>query len=326
MQLGQYDFERFSTKDGFNSSLGHFQAVSELLGDFQDYYNLADILNILVSEKEIQQNQLAPIVYALLVDKYGYFTESINLPVSISDFSKFKKEMPSWKAVDVVLAYNHPQLGYMLINPKNEAQWDSIQDFTKNELMTIFAGAFQDELDGLIAEKAIQSVISMLDGGAPGSTTVLKKGNYHFNELEVEEEAEELEEDVEEEEESESSSAAAAPAPSKGKKRMTPYYSVNVTNELFHNGNVEAWKKIIQSFSVKNPGLDVFIFYDGERIHDINTLFKWGKVKHGSSIMFAVAGENIRDVAKLQRYLFQGASPKFEDFLRFPVNKVLNLF
>ena len=75
MQLGQYDFERFSTKEGFNSSLGHFQTVSELIGDFQDYYNLADILNILVSAKDIQHNQLAPIVYALLVDKYGYYSE-----------------------------------------------------------------------------------------------------------------------------------------------------------------------------------------------------------------------------------------------------------
>ena len=103
-------------------------------------------------------------------------------------------------------------------------------------------------------------------------------------------------------------------------------YSIPVSNELFHNGNVEAWKKIIQSYNAKYPGLEVFIFYEGERIHDINTLFKWGKVKHGSMIMIAVAGEDIKDVAKLQRYLRQGASPAFEAFLKFPVNTVLNLF
>jgi hypothetical protein len=121
---------------------------------------------------------------------------------------------------------------------------------------------------------------------------------------------------------------AAAPAvevPSK-KRRMTPMYSIPVSNELFHNGNVEAWKKIIQSYNMKYPGLEVFIFYEGERIHDINTLFKWGKVKHGSTIMIAIAGEDIKDLAKLQRYLRQGASPAFEAFLRFPVNTVLNLF
>lgn len=107
---------------------------------------------------------------------------------------------------------------------------------------------------------------------------------------------------------------------------MTPMYSIPVTNELFHNGNVEAWKKVIQSYQAKHSGLEVFIFYEGERIHDINTLFKWGKVKHGSAILITVAGENIQDVAKLQRYLKQGASPMFEAFLKFPINTVLNIF
>jgi len=119
---------------------------------------------------------------------------------------------------------------------------------------------------------------------------------------------------------------AAAPQAPSAKKRMTPMYSIPVSNELFHNGNVEAWKRIIQSYNLKYPGTEVFVFYEGERIHDINTLFKWGKVKHGSAIMIAVAGDTIQDVAKLQRYLRQGASPAFEAFLRFPVNTILNLF
>jgi hypothetical protein len=70
----------------------------------------------------------------------------------------------------------------------------------------------------------------------------------------------------------------------------------------------------------------VYIYYDGERILDINSLFKWGKVKHGSAIEFAVAGSDIKDVAKLQRYLAQGASHMFEAFLKGPVNNVLRLF
>ncbi|MDR2900551.1 MAG: hypothetical protein LBV20_03400, partial [Treponema sp.] len=122
-------------------------------------------------------------------------------------------------------------------------------------------------------------------------------------------------------------SAAAAPAASpRGPVRMTPMYSVIVQNELFHNGNVEAWKKIIASYKAKYPELEVYIYYDGERIMDINSLFKWGKVKHGSAINFAVAGNDIKDVAKLQRYLSQGASHLFESFLHGPVNTVLRLF
>ncbi len=107
---------------------------------------------------------------------------------------------------------------------------------------------------------------------------------------------------------------------------MTPMYSVIVQNELFHNGNVEAWKRIIASYKEKNPNLEVHIYYDGERIVNINSLFKWGKVKHGSSIQFAVSGDDIKDVAKLQRYLIQGASHMFESFLHGPVSTVLKLF
>jgi len=56
-------------------------------------------------------------------------------------------------------------------------------------------------------------------------------------------------------------------------------YSVVVQNELFHNGNVEAWKRIIDSYTTKYPGLEVYIYYDGERIMNINSLFKMGKGK-----------------------------------------------
>jgi len=103
---------------------------------------------------------------------------------------------------------------------------------------------------------------------------------------------------------------------------------VIVSNELFHNGNVEAWKRIIESYTFKYPQYQVAIFYDGERIHDINSLFKWGKVKHGTAIFFSVMGpgEKILDVAKLKKYLYQGASSRYEAFLRGPVGKVLELF
>jgi hypothetical protein len=121
--------------------------------------------------------------------------------------------------------------------------------------------------------------------------------------------------------------AAAPPAVAPtGPVRMTPRYAVVVQNELFHNGNVEAWKRIVASYNAKYPSLQVYIYYEGERILDINSLFKWGKVKHGSAIEFAVAGNDIKDVAKMQRYLAQGASHQFEAFLHGPVNNVLKLF
>ena len=70
----------------------------------------------------------------------------------------------------------------------------------------------------------------------------------------------------------------------------------------------------------------MLIWYENERINDIHALFKWGKVKHGGSIFFSVAGENIKGVSKLQRYLFEGASPRFEIFLLGAHGTILDLF
>ena len=68
------------------------------------------------------------------------------------------------------------------------------------------------------------------------------------------------------------------------------------------------------------------MYYDGERIVDINTLFKWGKVKHGTMIQFSVAADEINDLSKLRKYLAQGASPSFGAFLKGSPDTVLNLF
>ena len=124
----------------------------------------------------------------------------------------------------------------------------------------------------------------------------------------------------------ESAMRTPPPAAAPGRSKMSGLVSVSVTNELFHNGNVEAWKRIIRSYNAKYPNLQVIVYYDGERIVDINTLFKWGKVKHGSCIQFAVSGEDIQDLAKLSRYFRQGASPQFEAFLRGSPDTVMTLF
>lgn len=356
-----FEYERFCNRDGFNRSLGHFQAVSALIDDFEDYYNLADILNSLSADREIEQSQLSPILYALLADKYGYISESHNMKATIEDFEDIGKEITRWKAVDIVIAYHHPELGFTVINPKNKEQWSVVQSIKKNELIILYAGAFQDDLDKTLAKAALSACAKLLEGAKIKPSEKLLKGKYKYQEYVFDEEEDEDDEpeqtvtassksgvappqskraDVKasetggaaEEEETETQ-AAAAPAPKpqpaaapSGNRRMTPMYAVPVTNELFHNGNVEAWKKIIQSYELKYPGTEVLVFYEGERIHDINTLFKWGKVKHGSTIMFAVVGEEMSDVAKLQRYFKQGASIQFEAFLKAPVNTVLKLF
>lgn len=332
-----YAFENLSTKVGFNNTLSHFQSVTGIIEEFNSLRNLADILNEMLIDKKINQNQILPTVYALLKDKYNYSYFSLNLKNTIEDFDKLYKEVSKWKAIDIVLLYQHPDLGPVLINPKNKKHLDSLNLLKNFELLTIYAGTFYNEDRKNLGQKSINALLKYFEGKKFPKSDIFTKGNYKFieNMNKSGKKSKQVKKPVKK---TTRSVKRTTSTPVKNEKlsqeennistsgRMTPFYSVPVTNELFHNGNVEAWKKIIQSYNKKHPNLEVFIYYDGERIHDIHSLFKWGKVKHGSTILFAVKGENIKDVAKLQRYFKQGASPMFEAFLKFPVNTILNLF
>ncbi len=342
MVATQKDYESLSTRQGFNDSLLHFRAVSSILGDFEDNTNLADLVKELIDEKKITASQIDAIVHALLADKYKYNFCSFNFEKSITDFDKIIEEVKKWKAVDVVIAYSHPELGLVLVNPKNEDHFATITQFKKDELAVIYVGGFDKEIDPKLADTALSTMTALLEGKSKKSPASLLKGGFIYKKTAAKsprvekvapkkrsttkKKVEEKPAKQEKAPKEQTKAPAQKKAQSSGPRRMTPMYSVPVTNELFHNGNVEAWKRIIQSYTAKHPDCEVLVFYDGERIHDINTLFKWGKVKHGSAILFAVVGAEIKDVAKLQRYLQQGASPRFEDFLKFPVNQVIDLF
>jgi hypothetical protein len=94
---------------------------------------------------------------------------------------------------------------------------------------------------------------------------------------------------------------------------------VRVTNELFHSGNVEAWKRVIGDYEKAHPGCRVQVYYGGEPVRDMNALFTWGKAPWGSVIRFAVSppvpGDTVRDVAKLRRSLARASSRDFEALL-----------
>jgi hypothetical protein len=333
------DFDALSTKEGFNKSLRHFKLVMDIINDFSGNYNLADIIQNLLNQKRLIPDQIKPILYSLLVDKYGYSFASHNLEENIDKFELLAKEFARWDAVDIVLAYYHPELGIVPINPKNLSHWEIAQTLKKNELITIFIGEFTKTEKKDLYGDAINSTIALLKGRSLKAPVALTRGKIKIKpfipkkiapivekkfaprRVKVTEKPstpfkkEELKQEV-----------APQQTGPKGPMRMTPFYGITVTNELFHNGNVEAWKKIIASYEYSFPEARVFVFYDGERIQDINTLFKWGKVKRGTDIMIQVGGENVSNVAKLKRYLMQGASHRFEDFLRGSPNQLLKLF
>jgi hypothetical protein len=304
--------------------------------------NLADILFTL-GDEDLSGERSAVLLRMLLVDKLRYKVVSVNLASVAAEPASLAQEFAKWTAVDIVAAYHHPDLGLLVANPKIPEELANFGSLRKRELLVVYAGKGKDAADDLCLKAASLAAL-LFEGAKPKIPAEMYKGKFTVKRLEKPEpskaaagrkktpapaktgtrkpaaprESPRIAAPV--------VTAAAASAVSKGPVRMTPMYSVAVTNELFHNGNVEAWKRIIASYNAKYPELQVYIYYEGERIMDINALFKWGKVKHGSSIQFAVAGSEIKDVAKLQRYLVQGASSQFEAFLHGPVNNVLRLF
>lgn len=300
-----------SSRAGFNTALRHFRNVTGYVSEVDSGANVADLINESLEEKNIERYQVKTILNALLVDKFAYTYKSHNIEDTLEKANHVPEAISEWTNIHLVLTYFDPQEGQYVINPKNGAHWESILPLIRDEFAVVFAGPVENELKPQVLHAAIKDFLSILYGKK------IKAKKEYIGKRKPPPQPPPP---------SQAAPAAAPAAAPVMKRRVTPRYSIQVTNELFHNGNVEAWKKIVESFKYKYADLDVLIWYENERINDINALFKWGKVKHGGLIMFSVAGENIRDVSKLQRYLFEGASPRFEVFLRGGLGKVLDLF
>ncbi len=302
-------FFSLATKSNFNKSLRHFFKVNEVVEDLERKRNLADVINVQLDANEVLNDQVLPIVGALIRDKFSYSYDSFNVPETITQFGKIVEETFKWTALDVLIVYYNPNGEIILVNPKSQDSWDRVRELSRDQLIVVYAKHLKPEKNLKLEQESISAIEEMISG----------KDVFINKEF--------IDQTVAPQAQAAPKKAVSPAAPTGGgKRKMTPKYAVTVTNELFHNGNVEAWKKIIESFNDKHPDLQVVIFFEGEVINDINALFKWGKVKHGDPIMFQVVGENIRSISKLQKYLFEGASPRFEQFLKVDVGRILNLF
>ncbi|MCL2197009.1 MAG: hypothetical protein FWB77_05285 [Treponema sp.] len=331
------NLEILSTRSGFNSAVRHIKKTMEIASNASA--NLGDIIYEM-DDEELTSGRTGLLLRMLLVDKLGYKTASANLSSEVKDLSVLSREFAKWSGVDLVAAYYHPEMGLLVANPKVAEELIGFGQLRKRELMVVYAGLQGRETDEN-CQKAANLAIKLFEGSKVSAPSVLTRGKFSVKKVTKPKKANEekpVKTKAPAKVKAGKKKAAAAPVVAKkapsivqvkssgGPAKMTPRYAVVVQNELFHNGNVEAWKRIIASYKAKHPALEVYIYYENERILDINSLFKWGKVKHGSAIEFAVAGNVIQDVAKLQRYLAQGASHMFEAFLRGPVNSVLKLF
>ncbi len=358
------DYLSLSTRAGFNKSLGHFRMVTGIVGQMGKGMNLAEVIDDLEKDKKVEKSQIAPILNAVVIDRMHYSTRSFNMSIDSLKFDHIERETAKWNKFDLIVAYHHPQLGISLINPKKKEHWESIQEINREELVVCYSKARREE-DAELETEALDTLEELIMGrqvdgtdqfhdpalnkpqappprppqaAAPAAPSAAPAGPGSIPLIPPEAAAPASPPPAPSAPPAAPSAPPAAPAggapaeakaapPSGGgKKRVTPKYSIQVTNELFHNGNVEAWKNIVESYKAKHTGLEVHIFHDGQKVNNINALFKWGKVKNGDVILFSVAGEEIKGVAKLQRYLFEGASLRFENYLKKDVNKILNLF
>jgi hypothetical protein len=322
------NLEALSTRSGFNSAVRYIKKTMEIASS-AGTGNISDIIYEM-DDDELTGGKIAILLRMLLVDKLRYKTASKNLTSSVADVSVLAKEFGKWNGVDLVAAYYHPEMGLLIANPKVAEELAAFGQLRKRELLVVYAGLQGKETDES-CQKAANMALNLFEGAKVTAPPALTKGKFTVKKVSKPKAASETKIAKTKTAKAKADTKMAAPAkkaavPAGRPAKMTPRYAVVVQNELFHNGNVEAWKRIIASYKAKHPNLDIFIYYETERILDINSLFKWGKVKHGSAIEFAVAGNEIQDVAKLQRYLAQGASHQFEAFLRGPVNTVLKLF
>lgn len=305
---------------GFNIALRHFKGVTAMIKKFEAKTNLAQIINQQLEEKGLSSFQVSSIINALLVDKYQYLAVSNNIKITyVKPLAELATIVKNWTAFDIVVIYHHPQLGAVLINPKDPESWGNVDSLRENELVVVYCGNFQQAFDAKLAKKCADELIKLMNSEISNST-------MQFNlESTPTPSAEPITKPTASTPTAQKSASVVKTTVAK-KKKMSPQYGVTVTNELFHNGNVEAWKRIIRSYENKYPEIKVLVFYEGEQIHDINTLFKWGKVKHGTNIYICLLGPEFVDISKLRRYLSQGASSRFEDFLKGDPTKDMALF
>ncbi|MBU3915213.1 hypothetical protein KKA14_06725 [bacterium] len=312
------------TVDDYNTLEKHLAVISEIQAKVLNGRNLADIIWDLETSHSISKKQIPSIVHTLLIEKMRYSCLSFNLSTTLSDWKKIHQTVKDWNQFTTIIAYYHPQLDISLINPSNEEHWARIESLASYELMVIYTKAL-DSVMRSDEQKILSDLKAVCSGVYDGDSAKYQSMTIEEKKVETET-VPELENNMGIATPDPESLPASQTPQEQNKRRVTPKYAVQVTNELFHNGNVEAWRNIIESYEKTNPGSTTLLFHNGQRIKHISALFKWGKVKTGDSIFFSIVGEEIKDVAKLKKYLSHGASHDYKHFIKKDVNVVLNLF
>lgn len=101
-----------------------------------------------------------------------------------------------------------------------------------------------------------------------------------------------------------------------------------VSNPTLEYGHIEAWSNIIASYQQKHPEHRVLIWYEGEQVYNMVSLFKKSDQLDPNAFQMSVSAPDSdwKDVPKLYRLLVEGAGPNYRQFLHKEIYQVLKLF
>ena len=303
------DYNQFGLKSNFNQSIQHFNTVRQVVSEKR---NAAEVVLSLLDRGATAPLQIPAILYSVLVEKRGYAVKSINLSKNLKISSDIPTIFEHWPHIDIVAIYYSPLGNINIFNPANREHLEYLDPLEKGELLVVYYKTMLKEE----VERVGEDILNILQG--------INTEEYLLKAKMEEKEKRKQKQHLEEEEKIIKTSSVSQEK--KARLQRSATVGVVVTNELFHNGNVEAWKKIIESYTYTYPENLVNVYYHGKKVTNLNTLFEWGKVKSGTSLMFNVDGSKIMDIIKLKKYLYQGASPHFEVFLKGAPQQVLKLF
>jgi hypothetical protein len=285
-----------SARPAFNAAVRHIKKALWILDALEGGENLADLLR-LPPCRGLSDGDSLSLLGLLLVDKLGYTALSANPPGFAGDLPALAAEFEGWKAVDIVAVLHDPRfLG--IVNPKNAGQLAALERPLPRDLLVVYAGGSRGEASRELGANAARTALALLSGDSPAIPPELRRGAPRTG----------------------APQQKARSGETPGARLRSPLYSVRVANEVFHYGNVEAWKRVIGEYEHAHPGCKVQVYYGGEPILDISALFTWGKARNGSVFQFAVvsSGAAVRDVAKLRRSLVQASGPNFQPLLGGP--------
>ena len=356
------DLSVLSSRDGFNLIAKDVDAVFQTIDAMQKKPK-TPLASLLRDFDGALSDAAQLVILSLVSEKFGYHALSFNISKSYPEIGKIRATLNEIQTFDLVFTLHHPLSGLCILGQEGETSvhlqqgrlvviyarsletdkseeerkktayqlLHQIKDFITKQ-KTFDTGLYASPVFkkpvtvDLPPRKAESAPAAVEPRAASQASHASHSQAAHQNSYYGAAAAKEVKPTVVAAQTNEEEVAAPASNEPAGAKKTSPAYAVQVTNELFHNGNVEAWKNIIESYNLKYPDIEIFVYHKEERILNLNSLFKWGKVKNGDSIVFRVKAVEFKDLARLKRYLFEGASNRFEKFLHKELNGYLKLF